>query len=65
MEIRYAEFPTARQAVEARGEGEAVYMDGRFLVVGREEANRLAEAGDEFAYLCKDRQGHIYTVPVN
>ena len=65
MEIRYAEYPTARKAVEAKGDREALYMDGQFLVVDREDADRLAATGDEFAYLCSDRAGRIYTVPVN
>ena len=64
MEIRASEFRTARAAIAARGEGTAIRLEGRFLVVTRETADRLAEAGVEFAYLGV-RDGRVITVPVN
>lgn len=44
-------------------------LGGRHFVVARREADRLAEAGIEFAYLCDhempDGMFRILTVPVN
>ena len=64
MEIKASEFKTARAASAAQGDGAAIRLDGRFLVVTRETADRLAEAGAEFAYL-GIRDGRVMTVPVN
>jgi hypothetical protein len=47
----------------------AVRVEGKNLVVARDEADRLAAAGVEFAYLCDhempDGEHRIVTVPVN
>jgi hypothetical protein len=51
------------------GGGVAISVAGGSFVVTRAEAERLAEAGVEFAYLCDhempDGSHRIVTVPVN
>jgi hypothetical protein len=67
IEVEGAEFPNARQAVAAAREDErevAIRLAGKHLVVSQEAADRLAELGLYFAYLCEHR-GRIMTVPVN
>jgi len=72
IEFKAIEFETAHEAIqwtEADGRGVAVLVDGKNLVVDRAEADRLAAAGVEFAYLCDhempDGEHRIVTVPVN
>lgn len=70
--IRAIEFDTAHEAIQhtdASGRGEAIHVDGRYLVVDEAEADRLAAARVEFAYLhdheMPDGAHRIMTVPVN
>jgi hypothetical protein len=72
IEFQAIEFETASEAIqwtEADGRGVAVLVDGKNLVVARAEADRLAAAGVEFAYLhdheMPDDEHRIVTVPVN
>ena len=71
VEIRGVEFPGGGEAVQyanAAG-GEAVLVGGKHLVVRREEADRMAEAGVAFAYLVHhetpDGTHRVMTIPVN
>jgi hypothetical protein len=67
IEVEGTEYATARAAVEqaARTPGSsAIRLEGRNLVVRREEVERLAASGRYFAHLC-DHHGLIVTVPVN
>jgi hypothetical protein len=69
--FRGLEFDSAGEAIQwacASGLGEAILLDGRHYVVKRDEAERLAAAGVEFAYLhdheMPDGSRRIVTVPV-
>jgi hypothetical protein len=71
IEYEAIEFRSAHEAIqwsEAEG-GRAVLLDGRNLVVAQSEADRLAEAGVEFAYLfdheLSEGEHRIVTVPIN
>jgi len=67
MQIEGIEFDTAHEAIqypEAAGFGTAVRVDGRNLVIRQDDADRMAAAGVEFAYLC-DHRGRIVHIPVN
>jgi hypothetical protein len=71
-EFKAIEFETAHEAIQwtyASGRGAAVLLDGKHYVMERAEADRLAAAGVEFAYLCDhempDGTHRIITVPVN
>ena len=66
------DFETAGEAIQwtyADGRGEAVLLDGKNYVMEKAEAERLAAAGVEFAYLfdheMPDGEHRIITVPVN
>ncbi len=72
IEFKAIEFETASEAIqwtEADGRGKAVRLDGKNYVIEEAEADRLAAAGVEFAYLCDhqmpDGTFRIVTVPVN
>jgi len=72
IEFTAIEFETAGEAIqwtEADGRGVAVLLDGKNFVMDRAEAERLAAAGVEFAYLhdhqMPDGEYRIITVPVN
>ena len=72
IEFRAIEFDSAHEAVqwtEADERGEAVRLGGKNYVMDQAEADRLAAAGVEFAYLCDhqmpDGDHRIITVPVN
>ncbi len=72
IEFKAIEFKTAGEAIqwtEADGRGKAVRLDGKNYVMEEAEADRLAAAGVEFAYLCDhempDGTFRIVTVPVN
>ncbi len=65
------EFDTAGDALqhtEAAG-GEAILLDGRNFVMSQDEADRIAAAGIEFAYLVHhempDGEYRIMTIPMN
>ena len=53
----------------ASGHGHAIQVEGQYLVVEKTEADRLAEAGVEFAYLIDhempDGTSRLMTIPVN
>jgi len=64
-------FPSAFDALqhtEAAG-GKAVLLDGRNFVMTQDEADRVAAAGVEFAYLVQhqmpDGDYRVMTIPVN
>lgn len=66
------EFPCAGEAIQhvnASGRGVAILLGGTPYVVEQAEADRLAAAGVEFAYLIDhempDGTFRIMTVPVN
>lgn len=70
--IRGIEFGTANGAIqhaEASGRGEAIAVGGKYLVVEKAEAERLAAAGVAFAYLCvhdlPDGTDRVVTIPIN
>lgn len=72
IEFQAIEFETAGEAIQdtdANGRGVAVRVNGENLVVDPADADRLAAAGVEFAYLCDhempDGEYRIVTVPVN
>jgi hypothetical protein len=65
------ELPNAIEALQwadADG-GEAILLDGRNFVMARDEADRIAAAGVEFAYLVQhempDGDWRIMTIPIN
>jgi len=59
----------ALQWADASGQGEAVLLDGKPMVVPQADCDRLQAAGIGFAYLCNhempDGSYRIVTVPVN
>ncbi|MCZ2098815.1 MAG: hypothetical protein LC121_21640 [Anaerolineae bacterium] len=73
IEFRAIEFPTAGEAIQHTyadpRDGVAVLLDGKHYVMQKSEAERLAAAGVEFAYLfdhdLPDGRNIIMTVPVN
>jgi hypothetical protein len=71
MTIEAIEFQSAPEAIQYANasDREAILLDRKPLVVAQREADRLAEAGVEFAYLCDhempDGASCIMTVPVN
>ena len=72
MRITGIEFTNAGQAIQqakASQHGKAITVDGKVLVVEQAEAERLASAGIEFAYLVDhqmpDGKHRIMTIPVN
>ncbi len=71
IQIKGLEYPTADEAIQGAdaGGGEAITLGGKFLVVERPEADRIAAAGVSFAYLCvnvaADGAERVVTVPIN
>jgi hypothetical protein len=72
IEIKGLEFENADEALQhinASGCGVAISIGGKALVVEQAEADRLAAAGIEFAYLVDhempDGSWRIMTIPVN
>ena len=70
--FRAIEFDNAHEAIQhtyASGRGEAVLLSGKHYMMERDEAERLAAARVEFAYLfdheLPDGAHRIVTVPVN
>jgi hypothetical protein len=59
----------ALQWADASGQGEAVLLDGKPMVVPQDECYRLETVGVEFAYLhnheMPDGSHRIITVPIN
>ena len=54
----------ALQHLEVSGDDYAILLGGKCLTVTKAEAERIAAAGIEFAYLV-DHHGKILTIPVN
>ena len=68
MNTHAIECSTAREAVDRAASlpgHVAVMIHGTRMVVPKARAERLEADGSCFAYLCKDRDGRIVTVPVN
>ena len=72
IQIRAIECRTAREALDTAREsgcGDAILLNGKHYAVFRAEAERLAAAGVEFAYLhevtLEDGTRRIVTVPIN
>lgn len=72
IDIKATEFETVAEAIRwtsASGRGVAILLGGKNYVTEQNEADRLAAAGAEFAYLCDhempDGSHRIMTVPVN
>lgn len=71
VEITGIEFKTADEAIQHAdaGGGHAISVWGRYLVVKKAEADRIAARGVEFAYLhvheMPDGSERIVTVPIN
>jgi hypothetical protein len=67
--IRATEHPSAHEAIQhldVSDDDRAVLIDGKYLTLKQAEADRLAEAGVEFAYLFHhESTGRVMTVPVN
>lgn len=69
--IKGTEFTSAGDAIQhtdASGRGVVITIGGKFLVVERAEADRIAATGASFAYLTPlEREGRtqIVTVPVH
>ena len=65
--IRTTEHRTAHQALQhldVSGDDHAILVGDKCLTLKRAEAERIAAAGFEFAYLV-ERDGKIMTIPVN
>jgi hypothetical protein len=69
---RAIDFDTAGEGIQhadAERRGRAVLIDGKLQVVSESDADRLAAAGVEFAYLVdhemRDGIRRIVTIPVN
>ena len=65
--IRATEHPSAHEALQhldVSGDDHAILVGGKYLTVTKAEAERIAAAGIEFAYLV-DHHGKIMTIPVN
>jgi hypothetical protein len=66
--IEFDSAGDALQHTEAAG-GKAVLLDGRNFVMTQDEADRIAAAGIEFAYLVQhempDGDWRIMTIPIN
>lgn len=71
IEFTGIEFATAREAVQyaEAGGGKAIVLGGTHYVMREAEADRLAAAGVELAYLhdyvMPDGAYRIFTVPIN
>lgn len=70
--IQGIELKTAGEALqhtEASGRGQVIHVGGKYLVVERAEADRLAEMGVFFAHVIDHEMPNgsfrIMTVPVN
>jgi hypothetical protein len=65
--IRATEHPNAHEAIQhlsVSGDDHAIVVGNKYLTVNQAEAERIAAAGVEFAYLV-DHHGKIMTIPVN
>ncbi len=65
--IQATEHPSAHEAVQhldVSGDDHAILVGNKYLTVKTAEAERIAAAGVEFAYLV-DHHGKIMTIPVN
>ena len=67
ISIRATEHPSAREALQhpdASGDDHAILVGNKYMTLKHAEAERIAAAGVEFAYLV-DHHGKIMTIPVN
>lgn len=65
--IRATEHSTPREAIQHldfSGDDYAIVLGGKYLTIEQVEAEKIAAAGIEFAYIF-DRGGKLTTVPVN
>jgi hypothetical protein len=65
--IRGTEHRSAHEAIQhldVSGDDHAILIGTKYLTVTKAEAERIAAAGVEFAYLI-DQNGKIMTIPVN
>ena len=65
--IQATEHPSLHQAIQhldVSGDDHAILVDNKYLTVKTPEAERIAAAGIEFAYLVY-HHGKIMTIPVN
>ncbi len=65
--IRATEHPSAHEAIQhldVSGDDHAILVGNKYLTLQRAEAERIAAAGIEFAYLV-DHHGKIMTIPAN
>ena len=65
--IRANEHASAHEAIQhldVSADDHAILVGRKYLTLTRAEAERIAAAGIEFAYLV-DRDGTIMTIPVN
>lgn len=72
LAIEAIAFDRAGEALEhlaTGGHGQAILLDGRYLVVGRADVDRLAAGRVAFAYLCShelpDGSQRFVAIPVN
>lgn len=65
-DVPHLGFASAREAIEFARENQpvAILIGRRHVVVSRADADRLAAAGVEFAFV-HERDGRVITVPVN
>jgi hypothetical protein len=65
--MKALKFETADEAMQhtAAAGGEPILFRGEYLVVSQKDADRLAAAGVEFAYLVESDDYRIFTIPVN
>ena len=54
----------ALQHLDVSGDDHAIFVGDKYLTVAQAEAERIAAAGIEFAYLV-EHEGQIMTIPVN
>jgi len=65
--IRATEHASAHEAIQhmdVSGDDHAILVGNKYLTLKQAEAERIAAAGIEFAYLV-DHHGQIMTIPVN
>jgi hypothetical protein len=65
LNFRATEHPSAHEAIqhlEVSGDDHAIFVGGKHLTVSKAEAERIASARIEFAYLV-DHLGKIVTIP--
>jgi hypothetical protein len=69
LHVQGEEFPTLDEAIQetyASGSGEVIKIGGKFVVVGKAEADRLTALSVPFAFYCDHElpNGEVMTVTV-